>query len=115
MSDASKIICKAWQSKHPELLLPIMAEEFNWYESPFEAPINDAHTLLSLWKNDLSKQKDIKTNFQVLIDNKLEQVSKVEVNFIRNDNKEINSGVFVIKLNSKGKIIEFRHWWESKQ
>ena len=50
---------QAWIDKNPQAILPLFAEKFTYYESPFEKPLITKKELIALWQDVPNFQKDI--------------------------------------------------------
>ncbi len=114
MNTASEVICRAWEQKNPDLLRTIIADDFEWYESPFEEPITNIEVLLKVWEEHLSVQSKIKLEFEILVENSTSQITLCTADITRNSNVEKLAGCYIISLDKNGKVKKFRHFWESK-
>jgi hypothetical protein len=104
-----------WESKNPNEIINICADNFVYYESPFEKPYTTKEELLKDWQGILNQDnihvsvKTISTNNDLGIaqwNAKYEKVpsrEKVEL-----------SGIFTVRLDNNGRCIEFHMWYNSK-
>ena len=105
----------AWETKNPELAIQLCADEFIWYETPFQNPITTKEELLAEWRsvqdhNDISMKYEILSHFGDTV------IAKWSATFTRSpENKKAElEGVYLIKLDSQGKCTEFHQWYNSK-
>lgn len=104
-------ICTAWQKKEIELLNEILADDFVWYEGPFDRPIITREELFEVWKNDLSTQENIKVDYEILMENTTTCIANWRASYTRQGTIYKLEGIFLIKLNDAGKLNSFKMWW----
>ncbi len=107
---------KIWELKTPEKITEICAEKFSWYETPFDKPYTTKEELLNDWRGILSQDK-INVVINLLAVNNNLGIANWNASFERlssGEKVELN-GIFTVKLNNKGKCIEFRQWRSSKK
>jgi hypothetical protein len=104
-----------WESRKPEEIVEIVADEFAYYESPFEKPYTTKEDLVNDWRGILN-QENIKVDYQILaIQNNL-GIAAWQASYEKVESKEKVelSGIFAVKLSSEGKCTEFRMWYNTK-
>lgn len=111
MNNIVDLICEAWRSKRPEILEGIVAESFEWYDSPFEAAVTDVQGLIARWDQDIDSQSNISVTADTIAQDDVSIVAHWRAEFDRNNMHEILDGVFVINVNENNKIKLFRMWW----
>lgn len=113
MSKIVNTICEAWRTKNPELLYEILADDFEWYDSPFEEVITDKQGLVERWKLDTDAQENINVTSEIISEDDATIIAHWRAEFDRGENHDVLDGIFVIKK-SGDKLAEFRMWWVSK-
>jgi hypothetical protein len=108
---------QAWEERDPEAIPQLFAENFKYYETPFEKPYTKKTDLIRLWQDVPKSQKDIKFEFEIISINKNMGIAHWKASFIRikNHTKACLDGIFLIKLDNQGLCTEFRQWWVTKE
>lgn len=109
-----EVICEAWRLKRPDLLSDILASNFTWYENPYDDPIVDETQLVEMWTKDLEPQTAIAVDVDVLSEDKNVCVAHYTASFVRNNNLVELDGIFAVKNDEDGKLVEFHQWWVTK-
>jgi len=94
-----------------EFELRSFEDEFNYYEDPYLPPIQNWTDLESAWQ-EVKRQVIQKLEIAVLIDGKTE--GSAMYHFVYSDSAGIqqeSKGSYYLKLDSDGKVTEFRQWW----
>lgn len=110
-----ELLKTAWETKRPELAVELCADEFIWYETPFQTPITTKKSLLEEWKS-VQHHKDISLTYEILSCSNNIGIAKWSATFKRlpeNTNAELE-GIYLAKLDSHGKCTEFHQWYNSK-
>ena len=102
---------RLWLEKDIAALQALVADEFVYYEDPFEPPILYWGELESVWQE--VKEQNIKTlSINILIDG--EKEGSAQYDFVcldANGTKHHSRGAYYVKLDDVGKAVEFRQWW----
>ncbi len=114
MNKIVETICEAWEAKNPALLYEILADEFTWYDSPFENAVTDRKSLVERWKQDISAQENVRVSSDIISQNDDLVVTHWRAEFDRNKAHEVLDGVFMIRKEGE-KLVEFRMWWVSSE
>lgn len=106
---------RLWVEKDIDALQKILADDFEYYENPFERPIANWKELQNAWQG--VNDQDIQ-NLEIIITIDGEKVgsARYELSFI--DPSGVlhdSSGAYYLKLNDEGKAIEFRQWWTENE
>lgn len=104
-----------WETKKPEEIVNLCAEDFLWYESPFSEPYKTKEQLLRDWQGILD-QENIAVSYQILnIENNI-GIAQWHVVFTRLPSREAVEldGIFKVLLDEQGKCTEFRQWHNTK-
>jgi hypothetical protein len=105
---------KAWEEKNFTVLSDILAEDLDYFESPFSPPITSKQKVIKQWKKDLPSQKDIVFDYQILAAWEFYCIAHWSAHFSRNNKVEYLDGIFYFKLNSENKCKFFKWWWVVK-
>ena len=108
---------KAWITRNPELIPPLFADEFKYFESPFADPVTSKKDLLILWQEVPQSQKDVKFNFEIISSSDFRYIAHWQASFTRTPSgkKAFLDGIFLINLNSEGLCTLFKQWWVNKE
>ena len=113
MNKIVETICEAWRTKSPELLYEILADDFRWYDSPFEKVVTGKERLVERWNQDITAQENVQVSSDIISEDSERIVAHWRAEFDRNGAHEVLDGVFVIKKRDS-KLTEFRMWWVSQ-
>jgi hypothetical protein len=112
---AGHVIQEAWETKDLTLLAEGLSDDINFYENVLEKPLTDKQSILSQWKRDLTQQSDIKVQLLLLdwVENR--GYHRCKASWKDNDGtvSEIDA-IYIISIDSNGKIISFLPWYTSK-
>jgi len=104
---------RIWIKKDLENVPNLLAENFLYYESPFELPLTTTDAVKKEWepvKGQIISQLDIHPIF--LAGNR--GVATYTLILGEAGKQQISSGVYFVEINNKGKATLFRQWWMSK-
>ncbi|MBI1862766.1 hypothetical protein HYS00_01460 [Candidatus Microgenomates bacterium] len=107
---------RIWETKTPNKITSICANEFIWYETPFDNPLTTKEQLLNEWQSVLN-QKHITVSYKILCITDNIGIAQWHANFTRlpsNEPAELD-GIFQITLDAFGCCTEFRQWYNSKE
>lgn len=110
-----ELLKTTWETKDPEMALDLVADEFIWFETPFQTPITSKEDLLKEWES-IQDHKDITMTHEILSYSDNMGIVKWCAKFKRissNTDAELE-GIYLVKLDSKGKCVEFHQWYNSK-
>lgn len=105
------VICEAWRSKNIGLLDSILSSEFEWRESPFADLITDKDKLYDVWRSDISCQENIRVDYEILSETDFRCIARWRATYEKNNVLSKLDGIFVIGLDSDGKLNDFCMWW----
>ena len=102
---------RLWLEKDIAALQALVADEFVYYEDPFEPPISSWEELESVWQEVL--EQDIKRlSIETLIDGHTHGAAHFDLVFCDAERVEHHlCGAYYIKLDQAGRATEFRQWW----
>lgn len=105
---------RIWLGKDIQALREIVAEEFEYYEDPFESSFTTWEELEVAWQE--VKEQDIKSlEITVLINGETQGSAHYKFLYIDTHGTLHESrGAYYLKLNEAGKATEFRQWWTVK-
>lgn len=104
-----------WETKNPNAVVDLCAEEFLWFETPFNKPFTTKEGLLEEWKSILD-QENISVSYEILGINENVGIAQWKATFVRLPSKEeiTLDGIFKVSLDEQGKCIEFHQWYNAK-
>jgi hypothetical protein len=108
---------KAWKERNPQAIPALFAENFKYYETPFEKPYTDKAGLIKLWQDVPKSQKDISFNFEIIMVKNNNCIARWQATFtrIKENKKAYLDGIFFISLNKEGLCTLLRQWWMAKE
>ncbi len=108
---------QAWINRNPKVIPSLFADQFEYFESPFDLPITKKKDLLRLWRDVPNNQKDINFDFQIISENNNLLIARFECSFtrIKTNIKAYLNGVFFIELDDTGLCTSFNWWWNTKE
>jgi hypothetical protein len=108
---------KAWEQKKPDAVLELLDDEFKYYETPFSKPYTKKEEILKLWEDVPKSQKDITFSFDIISLDINTAIAHWNASFtrIKNNERAILDGIFLIKLNNKDLCTLFKQWWNTKE
>lgn len=108
---------KAWEEKNPQAILPLFADKFEYYETPYKKPYTTKEGLIKLWQEVPDSQKDIKFGFDIITVTNNMAIAHWQATFtrIKQNKKAVLDGIFLVKLNGQGLATLFRQWWVAKE
>lgn len=74
---------KVWEKRNPYSIPQLFAENFKYYESPFEKPYTKKSELVKLWQDVPKSQKDIKFEFKIISMNRNMGIAHWKASFMR--------------------------------
>ena len=105
---------KSWEEKNFDVLSDILADDLEYFESPFGPPITSRQKVVEQWKKDLPSQSEIEFNYEILAAWEFYCIANWNACFVR-DNKTVHlDGIFYFKLNSENRCKYFKQWWVVK-
>ncbi len=105
---------RIWLEKDIVALRHIVADEFQYYEDPFQPPITTWEELEAVWQ-EVHDQHIESLSIEILIEDDVRGLARYE--FVCTDpvgTKHHSRGAHYVKLDEKGRAIEFRQWWTTK-
>jgi hypothetical protein len=107
---------RIWETKKPEGIIALCADSFTWYETPFDEPITTREDLLNEWRGIL-KQEAISVQYEVESIYENVGLAHWHAAFTRLPGKEKVEldGIFKVVINTEGKCIEFRQWYNTNK
>ena len=108
---------QAWVERNPNTILPLFADRFQYFETPFDKPITDKKVLLALWQEVPASQKDVNFDFEILSEAHNLTIAHFRSVFTRlaTGKKTILDGIFLVKLNKYSLCTEFKWCWNTKE
>jgi hypothetical protein len=107
-------IKKSWEEKNFDVLSDVLADDLEYFESPFGPPLTSKNVVVEQWKKDLAAQSDIEFTYQVLAAWEFHCIANWSVHFVRDGKVVYLDGIFYFKLNEENKCKFFKQWWVVK-
>jgi len=106
----------AWVNKKPNLIPPLFADKFQYFESPFEKPYTSKEDLIKLWSDVPKSQKNISFDFEVIFIKDNIGLIHWCAAFTRIpfNKKAWLDGIFYLEFDKNNLCILFKQWWVSK-
>ncbi len=102
---------RVWLEKDIEGVKKLLSEEFEYYENPFELPLTSWTEVKKVWE-EINGQDILVLDITVLIDK--DNIGVACYDFICKGiqrQEKHTKGAFYVKLDSVGRAVEFRQWW----
>ncbi len=108
---------KAWEEKNPEAAADLMADEFFYFENPFDEPLKTKSEVLKLWQAVPESQKDIQILFDVILVRRDFGLARVWGYYkaVKTGKKTFFDSIVNVTLDRSGKATKFRQWYEKKE
>lgn len=103
-----------WENKDIKLLGDIIADNTEYFETPYGTPHTTGIEVIEQWENDLENQSDIYFDFNILIENKDSCIANWNAEFKRDGDVLKMDGIFHFKLDKDNKCVYFKQWWVIK-
>lgn len=105
----------AWETKDPQKVKNLCAENVLYYETPFSKPLN-RDEVLKEWQSVPKSQKDIRVTYDILSFENNKGIAHWSAAFTRipSDEKVYLDGIFLITLNEENLCTEFHQWWNAE-
>jgi hypothetical protein len=110
-----KELITVWESRNPDGVINLVAENFIWHDAPLDKPISTKEMLVQEWQSVLDHE-DVKVTCEVLnVENNI-GIAHWHATFTRLPSKENTEldGIYKVTLDKNGKCIEFHQWYNSK-
>lgn len=108
---------QAWMKRSPDMAINLCAKNVVYYENPFQKPVRGLDAVRKIWEEVPKSQKDIKFTYRIIAAHENIGVAHWHASFIRlpSEAKAELDGIFMVKLDNKGKCEVFHQWWNSKE
>jgi len=110
----AKALVNSWQNKDYNLLRDNLADNLKWYENPFDTPLKTADAVLEQWKRDLAAQSNIEVDVEILAADAGQGIHRFRVSWTEGEKTQELDGIFLVRLDARGKIKYFCQWWSAK-
>lgn len=109
------VLAKVWEMKDLDLLWQNLAENVEWYEGPYAEALKSKDAVVKQWEKDLAGQNDIMVKVELFAveDQKGSYHFRASWVDVKRGTMELD-GIFLVRLNSKGKIEYFNQWYALK-
>lgn len=102
-----------WLRQAAEEVGELVADEFEYFEDPFDGPITNLTDLVNEWQE--VKTQEIKMlEIVSLTEDDTKGFAKYHFVSSIDGQKYESKGAYFVHLNSEGKAVEFRQWWNEK-
>jgi len=110
----AKVIVNSWQNKDYSLLRENLADSLSWYENPFDTPLKTADAVLERWQRDLVAQSNIEVDVEILATDAGQGIYRFRASWTEGEETQELDGIFLVRLNTEGKVKYFCQWWTAK-
>ena len=97
-----------WLNKKPDLIDGLLAADVQYYENPFDPPLTKIADIVSVWQ-EIKEQNIERIDIDILHEDK--NIGMATWRF-KHVNQPEHTGSYFLKLDTQGKCLEFRQWWQ---
>jgi ketosteroid isomerase-like protein len=109
---------KAWEDKNVEAVVGLMSDDFEYFESPLDAPLTKLQQVRELWKPVKTFEAEVKLSFSTLSVENAYGIFRVkgtyEHTYYKTKKTTQIDRIFLLAVDEKGKITKFIQWREAK-
>jgi len=109
---------KAWEQKSIDAVVNLLANSFEYYESPLDKPLTNSDQIRELWSPVPKFEADIKLSFKTLSIEDDFGFFRIEGTYDHTYKRAKKTThidrIFLLAVDRNGKIIRFMQWRESK-
>lgn len=100
-----------WLTKNINNVGSLLSEKFEYYENPFESPLTNLNDVKKVWQG-VNNQNISLLEINILLEKDNEGIAVYDfVCTYPAGDKRHSRGVYYVKLDSMGKAVEFKQWW----
>ncbi len=100
-----------WIDKDIEKVRTLLADNFQYYENPFEKPLTSLKEVEMAWQ-EVHTQNISRLEIHTLVCHENEGSASYILTYTDSQGTIFDSrGAYYVKLDSEGKALEFRQWW----
>jgi ketosteroid isomerase-like protein len=104
----------AWEDKDIDAVIDVLADDFEYYETPFADPITNETAIRDLWQPVPELQTDISLHSTTLSVEEHEGLFRIQDSYIHDGTAKEIDRIFHIRVNDVGNMTYFMQWRESK-
>lgn len=105
----------AWERKDVDAVVNLLADSFEYFESPLDEPLRTKEEVRELWKPVPRFKAKVSLSFVTLSLNKEFSLFRIQGNYKHMDKKTTYiDRIFLISVDNRGKITKFIQWRELK-
>jgi SnoaL-like domain len=103
---------RAWETRDPELVVPLFTERASYREGPFEQPLIGVDELRAYWSRLPPAREDISFGYEILAVTDSGGIANWRGSYTRADVDERIEvdGILLISLDSERRCRDFREW-----
>ncbi len=108
---------RAWESRDPDAIAELFAEDALYLETPFEAPMRGRAAVVEYWQGVRRTQEDVHFRREILAIAGETGIAHWWASFVRvPSGKRIHlDGVAAVTLDPSGRCRLFREWWHRRE
>lgn len=108
---------RAWANRDPKAAAELYAEDGSYQVTPFVAPLRGREEIRKYWAEVARTEQDISFWYEILSASKEFCIAHWRASFeITPQELRTNlDGIFVIKLDARGRCASLREWWHKQQ
>ncbi len=106
---------RAWENKNIEAVLHLLADSFEYFESPLEKPLTTTDQVRTLWSPVPKLNADVSLSFETLAITDEFGLFRIRGTYQHHDDGTVTNidRIFLLAVEVNGKITKFMQWRES--
>lgn len=108
---------RAWETRDPAAAADLFSEDATYRETPFDEPARGREAISEYWARVTAEQEGIRLGHEILMVADGTGIARWRASFlrIRSGSPVELDGIFVVRMDARGRCEEFREWWHSRE
>jgi nuclear transport factor 2 (NTF2) superfamily protein len=108
---------RAWESRDPDAVAILFAEDARYHETPFTEPASGRDGVRAYWAAATASHREVEFGFEILAVVGSRGIARWSASFSRSEGgaRHRLDGVFVLDFNSDRLCEELREWWHIRR
>ncbi len=108
---------RAWETRNPEAVTALFAEDATYQETPFVEPMRGRRAIGAYWSAATGSHVDVRFDYEVLALSGSQGIAHWWCAFVRvQANARLRlDGVFVLQFDDQGLCRSLREWWHRQE
>ena len=108
---------KAWENKSIDAVVSLLADKFEYFETPLEKPLTTEKEIRDLWAPVPKVEADISLDYQTMAITQKFGLFRITGTYSETDVKKkfLIDRIFLLCINDQGKMTKFMQWRESRE